>query len=500
MLLARRGFCRPVGVAILLWSWTAGASVAGGGVAPAAPERLANSGAFGFHRNPTISPFGIDGSYVILWEGAVEGVAGQRLFGRQVDPTGALVDQDFVVHPDRDQPGGAESEPVAIPLGGGGGLVHAWRYSGSQRNSVLAAVFEEVGGPAARSFAVAEDDKDRGYLVAPGLAVSGEEFVVTWLNYPSFDPPRSQVLARFLAVDGSSEASAIALSESLEAEPLNPRVARSAGDGFVVVWHEFETDGSYDAVVGRRLGPSGELRGAPFVVNDYTTAGQVRPDVAALPDGFVVVWASWLQDGDDFGVVARRFRRDGSRVAEEFLVNDFTRGRQRNAQVSTSSAGHILVTWVDSEQGHSLMGRLFDPIEERFGEPFRVNAVDNPSARFDQRSVEFVSRKRFVAAWEVQGGAEDLGSGLLLREFRLSEREGRGCGDPVGSDLTIDSTDALATLRAAVGLVACPICVCDVSGSGDVSAADALAVLRVATRGGFATDCPDCDARAALGW
>ncbi|MFQ5479120.1 MAG: hypothetical protein ACE5E4_10935, partial [Candidatus Binatia bacterium] len=53
------------------------------------------------------------------------------------------------------------------------------------------------------------------------------------------------------------------------------------------------------------------------------------------------------------------------------------------------------------------------------------------------------------------------------------------CGNPYQRDRAdITVTDALYTLRAAVALDECPLCICDVDNDGDVSAQDALTILR----------------------
>jgi hypothetical protein len=53
------------------------------------------------------------------------------------------------------------------------------------------------------------------------------------------------------------------------------------------------------------------------------------------------------------------------------------------------------------------------------------------------------------------------------------------CGNPWGSDNdTINSTDALFTLRAAVDLEQCNPCICDVNGDGAISCTDTLMMLR----------------------
>jgi glucose/arabinose dehydrogenase len=67
-----------------------------------------------------------------------------------------------------------------------------------------------------------------------------------------------------------------------------------------------------------------------------------------------------------------------------------------------------------------------------------------------------------------------------------------GCGDPAEPFDLVTAGDALRVLHAAVGNVACAPCVCDVSGNGSVTAADALAVLRYAVDLPTALNCPAC--------
>lgn len=75
------------------------------------------------------------------------------------------------------------------------------------------------------------------------------------------------------------------------------------------------------------------------------------------------------------------------------------------------------------------------------------------------------------------------------------------CGDPVALTagtaieelpLAVNATDGLFVLRASVGLASCDVCVCDVNGSGSVSATDALAVLQIAVGQPVPLQCPPC--------
>ena len=68
---------------------------------------------------------------------------------------------------------------------------------------------------------------------------------------------------------------------------------------------------------------------------------------------------------------------------------------------------------------------------------------------------------------------------------------GRLCGDPI-PDRVIRATDALFTLNSAVGLEACELCLCDVDGSGGISATDASILLQVAVGQDIRLACPAC--------
>jgi hypothetical protein len=63
------------------------------------------------------------------------------------------------------------------------------------------------------------------------------------------------------------------------------------------------------------------------------------------------------------------------------------------------------------------------------------------------------------------------------------------CGD-ANEDGDVTATDALLTLRAAVGSRACALEVCDADGSGKITATDALAVLRHSVGQPVELDCP----------
>jgi hypothetical protein len=60
--------------------------------------------------------------------------------------------------------------------------------------------------------------------------------------------------------------------------------------------------------------PAGTALGTEVTLNSYATANQESPSVAMAGDGsFLVVWESFLQDGDQDSVVGRAFDAAGRR-------------------------------------------------------------------------------------------------------------------------------------------------------------------------------------------
>lgn len=82
--------------------------------------------------------------------------------------------------------------------------------------------------------------------------------------------------------------------------------------GFVVTWTSSGQDGSGSGVYAQRYNAQGEAEGGEFRVSSYTNSFQTDPSITALSDGgFMVTWSSFGQDGDSYGIYARRYNAMG---------------------------------------------------------------------------------------------------------------------------------------------------------------------------------------------
>ncbi|HYC53477.1 MAG TPA: hypothetical protein VEL28_00860 [Candidatus Binatia bacterium] len=81
---------------------------------------------------------------------------------------------------------------------------------------------------------------------------------------------------------------------------------------------------------------------------------------------------------------------------------------------------------------------------------------------------------------------------LSVMTAGLANAANGDCGQPQSNGSKPNTSDALYTLRAAVGALACPMWVCNVDNNGSINAGDALRILKFAVgQQGVVLDCPD---------
>src|SRR5689334_7228735 len=203
---------------------------------------------------------------------------------------------------------------------------------------------------------------------------------------------------------------------------------------FLIVWDSFDQDGDSYGVFARRFDSAGSPLGAEFQVNTYTTESQYEAVVAASRDGeFVVAWNSFGQDGDFQGIFARRFDAGGNPLGDEFPVNTYTTGSQQRPAVAMSRAGRFVVVWWDGS-GHDgdadgVFGQLYDDNGLPVGGEIAVNTVTTGAQRYP--SVAMNASGEFVVAWE-SAGADGDGYGIEARLFDAS-------GNPAGDEFQVNA-------------------------------------------------------------
>jgi hypothetical protein len=191
----------------------------------------------------------------------------------------------------------------------------------------------------------------------------------------------------------------------------SPSITSLPNGGFVVVWDSLEQDGDQYGVYGQRFDSNGNKLGSEFQVNTWTTSDQSAPSTTSLSDGgFVVVWDSSGQDGDEYGVYGQRFDSNGNKVGSEFQVNTWTTHSQEEPSITSLPNGGFVVVWASWEQDGSeggVYGQRFDSNGNKVGSEFQVNTWTTD--RQDSPRITSLSNAGFVVVWEsrYQDGSGD---------------------------------------------------------------------------------------------
>ncbi|WP_406683718.1 hypothetical protein N1F78_13655 [Seonamhaeicola sp. MEBiC1930] len=202
-----------------------------------------------------------------------------------------------------------------------------------------------------------------------------------------------------------------------------PKVAVTPDGKAIVVWESAGQDGDGHAVAAQKYNSDGSKWGNEFVVNTETKLAQSQPTVAVADDGsHIIFWRSKDQDGSDFGVYAQRYNSSGTKVGEEFRVNEETKSNQDLAYAAYHSNGNLMVIWESSDQdgkAGEIYARVYDAaFNDISNGEFRVNTVID----LWQNTARIIAvPSGFVVVWE---SLVDFDSERLNIVFKRFDTEG----------------------------------------------------------------------------
>jgi hypothetical protein len=199
-----------------------------------------------------------------------------------------------------------------------------------------------------------------------------------------------------------------------------PCAVATADDGsFVVTWSSSGQDGSSWGVYAQRFAAGGARRGGEFQVNQSSQNSQWYSSVASDADGdFVVTWTSYLQDGSESGVYARRYNSAGLALGDEFRVNSTAAGNQRQSTVAMDDDGDFVVAWSGFAQsggaGWDVYAQRYTAAGAKAGGEFRVNGTTAGDQQY--ASVAADALGNFVVAWTTDG-QDGSGTAVCARRY-----------------------------------------------------------------------------------
>ncbi|HVZ53335.1 MAG TPA: Ig-like domain repeat protein [Pseudolabrys sp.] len=214
-----------------------------------------------------------------------------------------------------------------------------------------------------------------------------------------------------------------------------PAIA-SLGNGFVVVWASNLQDGSGYGIYGQRFTAAAVKAGSEFRVNTTTKQSQTLPAVTSLKNGsFIAVWQSAGQDGSLNGIYGQRFSASGAKLGAEFRVNSTTAGDQAYPSISALADGGFVVAWQSNGQDGSGLGvyaQRFTATGIKSGAELPVNS--HTAGDQSMPSVAGLTGGGFVVTWQ-SAGQDGSGLGVYGQRFNAF-------GAKLGGEFRVNTTTA----------------------------------------------------------
>lgn len=252
------------------------------------------------------------------------------------------------------------------------------------------------------------------------------DFVVTWT---SDDADHTGIFARVYDTSGTPLSVEIAVNTTAPNDQMKPAVAMATDGSFVVVWQSDKQDGDNYGIYARRFDAAGTPLSIEIAVNDYFIKNQTDASIAMAPDGsFVVAWKDDRNGGD---VYVRHFSTTGAALSNEILVNTNTANGQILPAVAMDSAGNYVVAWQSDSggSGKAIFAQRFDLNDIKLGSEFRVNTYDSNDQT--EPAIAMAPDGRFVITW-TSNNQDGGGKGVYAQRYAAD-------GTPAGGEFRVNT-------------------------------------------------------------
>ncbi|KAJ3446348.1 dystroglycan-related [Anaeramoeba flamelloides] len=368
--------------------------------------------------DPSVSCF-TNGNCVFVWVSPKDDENG-GIWGRIIDSSGDPVTDEFHVNTVTT---GFQKEPVVDTFSENDNFVVAWTTFGEDGDGygVYAQIFESDGTVVDDNFQVNRETEDDQY--EPTVAtISSTDFVIA---YTSDDGAKERILAQVFTGAAARIGSEFQVaSEAYNEHQKHPNVAKINFKGsFVIGWTWENKDGDGDSVWGRIFDRDGNAEGDEWRINTYTTGDQkaVRLSPVNNQSDFVAVWASYGQDGDNYGVYGQLFTKDGTTIGSEFQVNTVTTSNQVTPDVARCfDLERFLVVYASDEVDLDVYGQYFESDGTKSGDQFRINTYTQSAQQYPRVATVINSEKEFVVTFQSYG-ADGSQEGIFAQRYADSD-------------------------------------------------------------------------------
>ncbi len=262
----------------------------------------------------------------------------------------------------------------------------------------------------------------------PATSSNGTDFIITWQSEGQ-DNDGYGIYAQIVDSNGSKTGTEFQLNSYTTNHQKYPFVT-SKLTNYLVVWQSFGQDGDQYGIFGQLVDNDGSTIGTEFQINSYTPLRQQYPCVTSGDNNYLVVWESKDQDGDGYGIFAQIIDNDGTKIGAEFQINSYTNSDQGRPVVSYSNNTYFVV-WQSSGQDGSysgVFGQIIDNDGTKIGAEFQINTY---TSSFQINPSLSSNGTNYMVVWESL--TQDIGSAGIFAQLIDNE------GAKIGAEFQINS-------------------------------------------------------------
>ena len=307
-------------------------------------ETLVNSTTSEAQQNPAISS-DTAGRYVVVWESEFQDGDGFGIYAKVYNADHSVRVADFLVNT-ISQTNDQRFPDVAMNADGDFCIVWQTFEDPSVGWDVYRKLYNIDG--TALSSRGRVNSTSAGNQMRPAVAANDDYFVIGYMN-ESVGSVESHVEGRFYLANGAALSSAFDLDLSAGNHLAHLDIGIDHNANALFTWQSDGQDGDRKGVFVAGYQQPTTLNFAATQVNTTTVENQQAPSVAVDSAGnAMIVWSSFDQDGDHYGIYSRLLNTSGTFSGSEVAVNSTTANSQDHAKVTTSRSGNrFVVTWTD---------------------------------------------------------------------------------------------------------------------------------------------------------
>lgn len=321
-----------------------------------------------------------------------------------------------------------------------GGFMVVWTAPNSQYWGVYGRKFDSNGIPIGSSFLISNNNQFTQNYQSISARGNGD-YVVTWTDHNDLN-----IYAKIYKSDNSN-IEIFPVNANTVGTQYGSDVAVATNGNFVITW--IDNDRSISA---QRFDSNGTMVGTQFTVNasnPYQWTNDL-PKVGIDPaNNFVIVWHSVKDMTFGYDVLARKFTFDESQQqGSEFIVHDSnaTRlGDQHVGKVSMFDSGNFVITWQDSSgndgQNYGIHAKKYNADGTAKDSEFIVNKYRRKNQMFSNVggfTKTSDNKDYYSIAWSSYGQDGD-GYGIYMQNFEFDKNTDYSpiSGNQIGIDACV---------------------------------------------------------------